>query len=104
MRLPGEGDGARRGGAGTDPRIAPLAAVNASPGCFMTANRILGLVIVAAGIVLLIFGINATHAPLERVSDAVTGRYTNQTMWYIIGGVIAVVGGGLLAIAGRRRG
>lgn len=68
----------------------------------MAATRILGLVVLAVGIVLLVFGINATQAPLERLSDAVTGRYSQQTMWYLIGGVIAIVAGGLFALFGRR--
>jgi hypothetical protein len=68
----------------------------------MSSNRLLGIVIAAVGIVILLFGINASHAPLERVSEAVTGRYTDQTMWYVIGGIAAIVGGVALAAFGRR--
>lgn len=68
----------------------------------MTANRIIGLVLVAVGIVLLIFAVNASEAPLDRLSQTFTGRFTQTTMLYLIGGVVAIVGGGLLSVAGRR--
>jgi len=70
----------------------------------MAVSRVLGLIILAVGVVLLAFGIHASHAPLERVSDAVTGKYTDTTMWYLGGGAVAVLAGGLIALfAGRLR-
>ena len=69
----------------------------------MNSMRIVGLVIVAVGIVLLLFGLNAADSPVDQVSEAVTGRYTDTTMWYVIGGIAAIVGGGLLALFGPRR-
>lgn len=68
----------------------------------MTANRIIGLVLVAVGIVLLIFAVNASEAPLDRLSQTFTGRFTQTTMLYLIGGIVAIVGGGALSVAGRR--
>jgi hypothetical protein len=68
----------------------------------MSRNRIIGIVILAVGIVLVIFGLNASQAPLDQVSQTVTGRFTQTTMMYLIIGIIAIVGGGLLALAGRR--
>ncbi len=68
----------------------------------MAVQRFLGLVVLAAGLVLLAFGIHASHAPLERVSNAVTGQYTDTTMWYLAGGAVATLAGALIAIfAGR---
>jgi LPXTG-motif cell wall-anchored protein len=40
---------------------------------------------------------------MEQVSEAITGRYTNQTMWYLILGIAAAVGGVLLVAFGRRK-
>jgi len=68
----------------------------------MTATQIIGIVVLVVGVVLLGFGINAAHAPLDRLSETFTGRYTHQTMLYLVIGAVAVVGGGLLAFAGRR--
>jgi drug/metabolite transporter (DMT)-like permease len=66
-------------------------------------SRIVGAVLVAVGALLLIFAYRASNAPLEQVSDALTGRYSEHTMWYLIAGVAAAVGGGLLFVMGGRR-
>ncbi len=68
----------------------------------MSGNRIIGIIILAIGIVLLVFGMNASQAPLDQVSQTFTGRFTQTTMMYLIIGIVAVVGGGLLALTGRR--
>jgi choline-glycine betaine transporter len=69
----------------------------------MQPSQILGAVILVVGIVLLIFAIQASDAPAEQITEAVTGRYTQRTMWYWILGVAGIVGGGLLLVFGRRR-
>jgi LPXTG-motif cell wall-anchored protein len=68
----------------------------------MSGNRIIGLVLVVVGIVLLVFGMNASQAPVDQVTQTFTGRFTQTTMTYLIIGIIAIVGGGLLALRGRR--
>lgn len=67
----------------------------------MNAPRLVGLVLLILGIVLLIFGINATHAIGERAVETVTGKYSEGTMWYIVGGIVGIVAGGALLIFGR---
>lgn len=69
----------------------------------MSGNRILGFVVLAVGVVLVGFGLNASNAPVEQVSSTLTGRFTDSTMWYFILGAAAIVGGGLLAMFGARR-
>ena len=59
----------------------------------MCNSRIIGLVILAVGVTLLIFGINASHSVSERIVEGFTGRYTDQTTWYLMGGIAAIVGG-----------
>ena len=67
----------------------------------MGVVRIIGLVLLAVGIVLLIFGYNASQSVTEKVVEGFTGHFTNQTTWYFIAGVAAVVGGlGLAAWGG----
>lgn len=68
----------------------------------MTPNTWLGAAAVAVGIALLGFGINAANAPLEAISETLTGRYTDSTMWLIVGGIGAIVAGAFLIRAGRR--
>ncbi|EKE77635.1 MULTISPECIES: DUF3185 family protein [Oceanibaculum] len=68
----------------------------------MTMSRIAGIVALAIGVVLLIFAQQATEAPVEELSNTLTGRYTDETMWYLVAGVAAAVGGGALLIFGRR--
>jgi Protein of unknown function (DUF3185) len=53
------------------------------------------------GLVFLGFAYHASNAPIEQVSEAITGRYTNQTMWYLIVGIAAAVGGVLLVAFGK---
>ena len=66
-------------------------------------NRIIGAVIFAIGVALLIVAHDSSNAPLEKLSNTLTGRYSNETMWYFAAGIVAVVGGGLLAVFGSRK-
>ena len=66
-------------------------------------NNIVGLAVVALGIVLLIFGFNESHSFSSNVSRTFTGNPTDRAMWLIIGGSVAVVVGFILALTGRRR-
>jgi len=65
--------------------------------------RVFGLALLAVGIVLLIFGYNASQSATDRIVEGFTGRYTSQTMWYLLGGVAAVVGGLGMSIWGGGR-
>jgi hypothetical protein len=69
----------------------------------MNTGRIIGIVLVAVGIVLLGFAYNATEAPADQIVNSLTGRSRDQTMWYIAVGTAAIIGGGLLALFGNRR-
>lgn len=69
----------------------------------MPTTRILGAAILVAGLVLLGFAWNASDAPVEQVSETLTGSYTDETMWYWVVGALAAAGGALLAVFGRGR-
>jgi hypothetical protein len=60
-------------------------------------GRVLGLIVFALGIVVLAFGINAAQAVPEKAMEAVTGKFTENTMLYILAGVAMIVGGGAVA-------
>ncbi len=58
--------------------------------------RMLGIGVIVLGIVVLGFGINSSQAVTEQVMEGISGRYTSNTMWYIIGGIAMIVAGGAL--------
>jgi multisubunit Na+/H+ antiporter MnhB subunit len=66
-------------------------------------TNVVGLVVFAAGIVLLILGFNASHSFSSDVSRFFTGNPTDKSIWFLIGGAVAVVAGLVLAIRGARR-
>jgi hypothetical protein len=59
----------------------------------MNQNKMLGVVLLVIGAIALYFGFNATNAPMEEVTEAFTGKYSDQTMLYLIGGAVAGVAG-----------
>lgn len=70
----------------------------------MINQKILGVVLVAIGLALLYFGYNASQSVGEKVTEGVTGSYTNQTLAFIIGGIAALVGGVALTLFKGRSG
>jgi uncharacterized membrane protein YdcZ (DUF606 family) len=69
----------------------------------MNATRILGIVLLVGGVALLIVGLNSSDSIADRVSNTFTGRFTDATNWYIIGGIIMGVAGVVIAGAGMFR-
>lgn len=63
----------------------------------MSTTKLAALVLIVVGGILLYFGYTASESALESVTETVTGRYTDQTTMYLIGGAAcAVLGVGLL--------
>ena len=63
----------------------------------MSTSKIAALVLIVVGGILLYFGYTASESALESITETVTGRFTDQTTMYIVGGAAcAVVGVGLL--------
>lgn len=65
-------------------------------------QRVVGLALVAVGIFLLVMGINAADSFASEVSEFFTGNPTDRSVWLMIGGVAAIVGGGAMAAMSRR--
>ncbi|MBI5274803.1 MAG: DUF3185 family protein [Chlamydiales bacterium] len=57
------------------------------------ALRIFGLIVFCIGSLLLTVGIISSQAYLEWISQKLTGRYTEETMGYLLGGASAIVTG-----------
>lgn len=70
----------------------------------MPVTRILGIVLFVIGIALLGYAYHLSTAPVEQISETLTGRYSSGTVWTFILGLVAVIGGGLLALFGVRKG
>lgn len=69
----------------------------------MKLSQIIGLALLAAGMVALYFGWQSTDSPAERLSEAVTGRYSDETMIYLVAGGVGVIVGLGLTVLGRRK-
>jgi drug/metabolite transporter (DMT)-like permease len=64
----------------------------------MTPRRILGVTLFSVGCLLLAAGYHASGAPMEQLSNSLTGRYTDQTIWFLIAGIASAIGGALLVM------
>jgi uncharacterized membrane protein len=69
----------------------------------MNSTRILGIVLLVAGLVALYFGWQASESIVDQAHETLTGRFTGETMWYFIGGGVAAVAGLLLTLFGSRK-
>jgi hypothetical protein len=67
----------------------------------MSTQRIFGVVLLVVGVVLLVIGMNSSHSMADRVSNTFTGRFTESTTWYIVGGIAAALLGLLMVLVGR---
>ncbi len=65
-------------------------------------NRAIGLAVLAAGIVLLVIGINASNSFGSDVSRFFTGSPTDKSVWLMLGGVAATVVGAVLSFRPAR--
>lgn len=63
-------------------------------------NKAISLAVLAGGIILLIFGINAYNSSSSDVSRFFTGSATDKSMWMLVGGAVAAV----LGLVGLVRG
>jgi LPXTG-motif cell wall-anchored protein len=65
-------------------------------------NNITGLAVFALGIVLLIFGFNASQPFGAELSRNLSNNSDQSSVWLIAGGGAAVLGGLFLALRSRR--
>ncbi|MGX0879291.1 uncharacterized membrane protein HdeD (DUF308 family) [Roseovarius sp. MBR-154] len=69
----------------------------------MTQSNIFGLVALVVGAFLLFFAWRGSNAPVDQMTEAMTGRFSGNTMWFMITGLIGVVAGGALLMRGLLR-
>lgn len=59
----------------------------------MSTLKLVGIGLLVLGAILLYFGFNATQSVGEEMSEAFTGKYSDETMMYLIAGGVAAVAG-----------
>jgi len=64
--------------------------------------KAIALIFLVAGIVLLVFGINASHSVSSSVTQAVSGTPTDKSIWLIVGGIAGIIVGGFSLILSRQ--
>jgi hypothetical protein len=64
----------------------------------MKPQIIFGVVLLIFGVGLLIFGMNASHSLADQVNNTFTGRFTQGTTWYILGGLGVGIAGLVLLL------
>ncbi|RUO67029.1 DUF3185 family protein [Idiomarina ramblicola] len=64
-------------------------------------NRIVGIVLLVVGVILLYFSYEASQSLASSVSEVATNEPTDNTIWYLIGGVAAVIVGLYAVIRGK---
>lgn len=63
-------------------------------------DKTISLAILAAGVLLIIFGINASNSVSSDISRAFTDTPTDKAMWMLIGGVVVSI----IGVTGLLRG
>ncbi|MDX3774843.1 DUF3185 family protein [Chromatiaceae bacterium AAb-1] len=54
-------------------------------------NKVIGLAILVVGIILLYFGYSEYNSAASKITETVTGSPTDNAIWFLIGGAIAVI-------------
>ncbi|MBD3640038.1 MAG: DUF3185 family protein [Marinobacter sp.] len=62
----------------------------------MASSKLIGIVLLVVGIALLYFGYQSTQSVGNQLTETLTGRFTDETMWYLIGGAAAAAAGAFL--------
>jgi hypothetical protein len=65
-------------------------------------NKATSIALLAIGIVLFIFGMNASDSVGSDLSRAFTGAPTDKTIWLLIGGIVAGIVGLFGLVGGAR--
>jgi Protein of unknown function (DUF3185) len=59
-------------------------------------NKAIGAALIVVGIVLAVYGINASDSASSGVSRIFTGTPTNKTLWLLLGGIGSAIVGAIM--------
>jgi len=65
------------------------------------SSRILGIILLVGGVALLVVGYIASQSAAESLRSFLGFKFSEETMWYLIGGAAAAVAGVLLLVIRR---
>lgn len=65
-------------------------------------NKALGIGLLIAGIVLTVFGINASDSLGSDLSRFFTGTPTDKSIWLLVGGIVAAGAGLFMTLSSKR--
>ena len=68
----------------------------------MSSQRIFALALVILGAILLGIGMNSSHSFTDQLSNTFTGHFTDNTTWYLIGGIASGLVGVSMFLFGPR--
>lgn len=63
-------------------------------------NKPISIALLAVGVLLIVYGINASNSFTSEISEAFTGSPSNKTIWLLAGGILAAV----IGLVGLARG
>jgi hypothetical protein len=66
-------------------------------------NKAIGLALLVVGIVLIVYGVDASNSADSSISRAFNGTPTNKTLWLLLGGIAAAIVGAVMALRPARR-
>jgi hypothetical protein len=59
-------------------------------------NKGIGIALIVVGVVLVIYGINASDSASSGISRIFTGAPTNKTLWLLLGGCASTIVGAMM--------
>jgi hypothetical protein len=68
----------------------------------MDVSRIIGIILFFSGVALIVGGFLASRSMGDSVRTFLGMRLTKDTLWYFLGGAVAVVASLLLLMGGRK--
>jgi len=66
-------------------------------------NKAIGIALLAVGVALIVYGIDASNSASSSLSRTFTGTPTNKTLWLLLGGIASAVCGALLTFVPSKR-
>jgi drug/metabolite transporter (DMT)-like permease len=66
----------------------------------MSPKKLIGVALLVAGVILLVLGYQSSQGLDDQISEALTGEFTDRTLWYwITGGMSSAIG--LVLLGGK---